>query len=77
MLDCTISFPLWWTMVKMAIFTQKCEQKWLKINNKGGWNKDVLGGKKIEKLAIGDEDYSVLKSTSTVLAKNIETYTTI
>ena len=60
-------------MVKMAIYTQKCEQKWLKINNKGGWNKDVLGGKKIEKLAIGDEDYSVLKSTSTVLAKNIET----
>ena len=77
MLDCTISFSLWWTMVKMAIYTQKCEQKWLKINNKGGWNKDVLRGKKIEKLAIGDEDYSVLKSTSTVLAKNIETYTTI
>ena len=73
MLDCTISFSLWWTMVKMAIYTKKCEQKWLKINNKGGWNKDVLGGKKIEKLAIGDEDYSVLKSTSTVLAKNIET----
>ena len=45
-LDCTISFPLWWIMVKMAIFTQKCEQKWMKINNKGGWNKDVLGGKK-------------------------------
>ena len=77
MLDCTISFSLWWTIVKMAIYTKKCEQKWLKINNKGGWNKDVLGGKKIEKLAIGDEDYSVLKSTSTVLAKNIETYTTI
>ena len=46
MLDCTISFPLWWTIVKMAIYTQKCEQKWLKINNRGGWNKDVLGGKK-------------------------------
>ena len=34
-LDCTISFSLWWTMVKMAIHTQKCKQKWLKINNKG------------------------------------------
>ena len=28
-------FSLWWTMVKMAIYTQKCEQKWLKINNRG------------------------------------------
>ena len=28
-------------MVKMAIYTQKCEQKLLKINNRGGWNKDV------------------------------------
>ena len=49
-LDCTISFSIWWTMVKMAIYTQKCEQKWLKINNNnrggGGWNKDALGGKK-------------------------------
>ena len=35
MLDCTISFSLWWTMVKVAIYTQKCEQKWLKINNRG------------------------------------------
>ena len=40
-------------MVKMAIYIEKCEQKWLKINNTGGgmgergvWNKDVLGGKK-------------------------------
>ena len=40
-------------MVKMAIYTQKCEQKWLKINNRaeggggeGSCNKDVLGGKK-------------------------------
>ena len=32
-------------MVKMAIYTQKCEQKCLKINNRGGWKKDVLGGK--------------------------------
>ena len=23
-------------MVKMAIYTQKCEQKWLEINNGGG-----------------------------------------
>ena len=55
MLDWAISFPLWWTMMKMAIFTQKCEQKWLKIKN-------VLGGKKIEKLTIGGggeaDDYS-------------------
>ena len=35
MLDCTISFSLWWAMVKMAVYTQKCEQKWLKINNRG------------------------------------------
>ena len=26
-LDCTISFSLWWTMVKIAVYTQKCEQK--------------------------------------------------
>ena len=32
-------------MVKMAIDTQKCEQKWLKINNRGRWKNDVLGGK--------------------------------
>ena len=29
----------------MAIYTQKGEQKWLKINNRVSWNKDVLGGK--------------------------------
>ena len=51
----------------MAIYTQKCEQKWLKINNKGGWNKDALGGKKIEKLTNrggggGGDDYSGLES---------------
>ena len=23
-------------MVKMAIYTHKCEQKWLKVNNRGG-----------------------------------------
>ena len=35
-------------MVKMAIYTQKWEQKWLKINNREGegGDKDVLGGKK-------------------------------
>ena len=42
----------------MAIYTQKCEQKWLKINNSGwggvgGWNKDVLGGKKSKNLQSG------------------------
>ena len=40
----------------MVIYSEKCEQNWLKINNRGGggggggcvtgWNKDVLGGKK-------------------------------
>ena len=42
-------------MVKMAIYTQKCEQKRLKINTRGGGgrNRDLLGGKKIEKLTIG------------------------
>ena len=55
-------------------YTQKCEQKKLKINNRGlggegegGWNKDVLGGKKIEKLTIGGEgggDYSGLESNA-------------
>ena len=39
-------------MVKMAIYTEKCDQKWLKISNRGGWNKDVLGGKKTEKLTM-------------------------
>ena len=34
----------------MAIYTRKCEQKSLKINNRGGWNKDVSGEKKIESL---------------------------
>ena len=54
-------------MVKMAIYTQKCEQKWLKINNSGwggvgGWNKDVLGGKKSKNLQSGGDDYSGLES---------------
>ena len=34
MLDCLISFSLWWTVVKIAIHTPKCKQKWLKINNR-------------------------------------------
>ena len=37
----------------MAIYTRKCEQKSLKINNRGGWNKDVPGEKKIERLTVG------------------------
>ena len=41
-LVCPISFSLWWTMVKMAIHTQKCEQKWLKTNNK--WRGVGVGG---------------------------------
>ena len=52
----------------MAIYTRKCEQKSLKINNRGGWNKDVSGEKKIERLTVGaagdggGDDYSVLES---------------
>ena len=35
-----------------------------KIGGGGGWNKDILGGKKIEKLTIGGDDhYSGLEST--------------
>ena len=39
-------------MVKMAIYTQKCEQKRLKINTRGGGgrNRDLLGGKKNRKI---------------------------
>ena len=53
-------------MVKMAIYTQKCEQKCLKINNGGGWKKDVLGGKnqKINNRGGGGDDYSGLESKS-------------
>ena len=55
----------------MAIYTQKCEQKCLKINNSGGWNKNVLGGKngKVNNLRgggggrAGENDYSRLEST--------------
>ena len=53
--------------MKMAIYTQKCEQKRLKINNREGWNKDVLSGKKSKNLQSGEggmgDDYSGLKST--------------
>ena len=42
-------------MVKMAVYTQKCEQKWLKINNSGGCIKDVLGGKKSKKKTVHSE----------------------
>ena len=60
--------------MKMAIYTQKCEQKWLRINNRAaggrgvgggwGWNKDVLGGKKSKinnRWGWGD-DYSGLEN---------------
>ena len=50
--DCTISFSLWRTMVKMVIYTQECDQEWLKINNRDSRHKDVLGGKKSKKLSI-------------------------
>ena len=56
-------------MVKMAIYTQKCEQKWPKINDRGRSNKDVLGGKKSknEQSGEGRNDYSGLESRSTLL----------
>ena len=38
------NFFLWWTMVKMAIYTHKCEQKWLKINNRLGGGGGGEGG---------------------------------
>ena len=47
----------------MAIYTQKCEQKWLKINNSGDWNKDILGGKKIEKLTIGGRGGTIIRGS--------------
>ena len=54
MLDCTISFfydGLWWKW----LFTLKNMSKndW-KLIIGGSWNKGVLGGKKIEKLTVGD-----------------------
>ena len=50
-------------MVKMVIYNQKCEQKWLEINNRRGWNKDVLGEKKNRKINNrGVDDYSRLES---------------
>ena len=66
------------SIVKMAIYTQSCEQKWLKTINRGGWNKDVLGEKKIEKLTIRgggggggrEDDYSGLESSCNVKNKN-------
>ena len=62
----TISFSLWWTMVKMAIYTQKCEQNdWKLIIGVGGggiWNKDVLGGKKLKNYQSEGDDYSGLES---------------
>ena len=48
----------------MAIYTQKCEQKLLKINKRMGWNR-CPGRKKIEKLTIREDDYSGLESTPT------------
>ena len=56
-------------MVKMAVYTQKCEQKWLKINNSWGWIKDVLGGKK-SKNWLGGGDYSGLENSGTMFLLN-------
>ena len=65
MLDCTIYFSLWWNMVKMAIYTQKCEQKWLKINNRGVGIKMfwVEKNRKINNRGSGGDDYLGLEST--------------
>ena len=53
-------------MVKMAIYTQKYEQKLLKINNRWGGDKDVPGGKKLKinnqgGRLFGSREYLVLK----------------
>ena len=55
-------------MVKMAIYIQKCEQKLLKINNRGGWNKEVLGGKKNRK--INNRGWGAIIRNSRVLKNN-------
>ena len=78
-LYCTISFSLWRTMVKMAICTPKCEQKWLKINRGGGvggleWR--CPGWKKIEKLTIRRGgtiilDLRVIESSSHITCSTI------
>ena len=56
-------------MVKMAIYTHKCEQKWLKINNRGS---EGGGGGVVMKMSwveknwkidnLGGDDYSALES---------------
>ena len=64
-------------MVKMAIYTQKCEQKWLKINNRaeGGGAKGVViktswveKNRKINNR--GWDNYSELESTDWALFAN-------
>ena len=59
----------------MAIYTQKCEQEWLKMNNRWGWNKDVLGGKKSKILTIGGAGGEGGNETSCVRLKKLN-YTT-
>ena len=55
-------------MVKMAIHTEKCEQKWLKINNRGGGGEEgvVIKMSWVEKNwkidNLGGDDYSGLES---------------
>ena len=43
----------------MAIYTQKCEQKWLKNNNRGPSNKDALGGKKSKNSGFESRDLAL------------------
>ena len=64
MLDCTISFSLCWTMVKMATYNQKCEQNRLKINNMGGGGVGInmSGVEKNRKINNRGDDYSGLES---------------
>ena len=60
-------------MVKMAIYTQKCEQKWLKINNKGGGIKMSWVGKnwKINNSGLESSNYA------SVFGTVLSLYTTI
>ena len=53
----------------MAIYTQKREQKWLKINNSGDWNKDILGEKNKKNNNRGGDDFLGLESNYLIMQK--------
>ena len=56
-------------MVKMAIYTQKCEQKWLKINNRvgGGGGRDGRKMSWVEKnQKINNRGKTIIRDTRVV-----------